>query len=62
MNIILLLVASVVALVFAITVLDQFLLELLGIIIIFIGFLRRREVFGFYRIPLIHDFSRVSGD
>lgn len=39
-----------------------YLLELLGIIIIFIGFLRSREVFGFYRVPLIHGFSRVSAD
>lgn len=34
-------------------------LELLGIIIIFVGFLRSREVFGFYRIPLIHGFRKV---
>lgn len=39
-----------------------YLLELLGIIIIFIGFLRNREVFGFYRFPLIHGFGRISGD
>jgi hypothetical protein len=39
-----------------------YLFELLGIIIIFIGFLRSREVFGLYRLPLIHGFSRVSGD
>lgn len=38
------------------------LLILLGIIIIFIGFLRSREVFGLYRFPLIHGFSRVAGD
>lgn len=31
--------------------------ELLGIIIIFIGFLRNKDIFGFYRIPLIHAFS-----
>ena len=36
------------------------LLVLLGVIIIFIGFLRGREVFGFYRFPLIHGFSRVD--
>jgi len=36
-----------------------YLFELLGIIIIFIGFLRSREVFGFYRIPLIHGFRKV---
>ncbi len=39
-----------------------YLLELLGIIIIFTGFLRSREVFGFYRFPLIHGFGRVSAD
>ncbi len=39
-----------------------YLLELLGIIIIFIGFLRSREVFGFYRFPLIHGFRKVSVD
>ncbi len=37
-----------------------YLFELLGIIIIFIGFLRSREIFGLYRFPLIHGFSRVS--
>ena len=39
-----------------------YLLELLGIIIIFAGFLRSREVFGLYRFPLIHGFSRVARD
>lgn len=39
-----------------------YLLELLGIIIIFIGFLRSREVFGLYRFPLIHGFGKVSGN
>ncbi len=39
-----------------------YLLELLGIIIIFIGFLRSREVFGFYRFPFIHGFRKVSAD
>jgi hypothetical protein len=39
-----------------------YLFELLGIIIIFIGFLRSREVFGLYRFPLIHGFSRVAVD
>lgn len=38
------------------------LLILLGIIIIFIGFLRSREVFGLYRFPFIHGFSRVAGN
>lgn len=37
-------------------------LELVGIIIIFIGFLRGREVFGFYRFPLIHGFKKVPED
>ena len=35
-------------------------LELVGIVLIFAGFLRTREVFGFYRFPLIHGFSRVA--
>jgi hypothetical protein len=39
-----------------------FIFELLGIIIIFIGFLRSREVFGLYRFPLVHGFNRVSSD
>ncbi len=38
------------------------LLILLGVVIIFIGFLRSREIFGLYRIPLIHGFSKVSVD
>ncbi len=38
------------------------LLILLGVVIIFIGFLRGREVFGFYRFPLIHGFSKISAD
>ncbi len=36
------------------------LLVLLGVIVIFIGFLRGREVFGFYRFPLIHGIKRVT--
>jgi hypothetical protein len=36
-----------------------YLLELIGIIIIFIGFLQTKEVFGFYRFPLIHGFAKV---
>lgn len=36
-----------------------YLTELLGIIIIFLGFLRSREVFGFLRVPLVHGFQRV---
>ena len=39
-----------------------YLFELLGIVIIFIGFLRSREIFGLYRFPLIHGFGKVSGD
>ncbi len=39
-----------------------YLLEFLGIIIIFVGFLRSREVFGFYRVPFTHGFSKVSVD
>ncbi len=39
-----------------------YLLELVGIIIIFTGFLRSREVFGLYRFPLIHGFKRVLVD
>lgn len=38
------------------------LLILLGVVIIFVGFLRSREVFGLYRFPLIHGFSRVPFD
>jgi hypothetical protein len=34
-------------------------LELAGIVIIFVGFLRTREVFGFFRFPLIHGFHPV---
>lgn len=37
-----------------------YIFELVGIIIIFIGFLRSREVFGLYRFPLIHGFRKVS--
>ena len=39
-----------------------YLLELVGIIIIFIGFLRSREVFGLYRFPLVHGFKRMPID
>ena len=34
--------------------------ELAGIVIIFIGFLRSREIFGLYRFPLIHGFRRLE--
>lgn len=39
-----------------------YIFELLGIIIIFIGFLRSREVFGLYRFPLVHGFRKVTSD
>ncbi len=39
-----------------------YILELVGIVIIFVGFLRSREVFGLYRFPLIHGFGRIDGD
>ncbi|APV44437.1 hypothetical protein Dform_01103 [Dehalogenimonas formicexedens] len=35
-------------------------LELAGIIIIFLGFLRSNEVFGVARFPLIHGFARID--
>jgi hypothetical protein len=38
-----------------------YVLELSGVIIIFIGFLRTKEVFGFFRFPLIHGFAPVKG-
>jgi hypothetical protein len=37
-----------------------FLLELAGVIIMFIGFLRTNEVFGIYRLPLIHGFRKID--
>ena len=37
-----------------------YILELAGVIIIFIGFLRTNEVFGFFRFPLVHGFARVK--
>ena len=37
-----------------------FTLELVGAIIMFIGFLRTKEVFGLYRFPLIHGFKKVE--
>jgi hypothetical protein len=37
-----------------------YILELSGVIIIFIGFLRTKEIFGFFRFPLIHGFARVK--
>jgi hypothetical protein len=35
-----------------------YILELAGIVIIFLGFLRNREVFGLSRFPLVHGFKR----
>jgi hypothetical protein len=35
-------------------------LELLGVAIMFVGFLRTKEVFGLYRFPLIHGFGKVE--
>jgi hypothetical protein len=37
-----------------------FLFELAGVIIMFIGFLRTKEVFGLYRFPLIHGFKQIE--
>ena len=37
-----------------------FLFELVGLIIMFIGFLRTKEVFGLYRFPLVHGFRKVK--
>jgi len=37
-----------------------FIFELAGVIIMFIGFLRTKEVFGLYRFPLIHGFKKVE--
>ena len=37
-----------------------FILELVGVIVMFIGFLRTKEVFGLYRFPLIHGFDKVE--
>jgi hypothetical protein len=37
-----------------------YILELSGVIIIFIGFLRTKEVFGFFRFPLIHGFRPIK--
>jgi hypothetical protein len=38
-----------------------FTLEFIGVIIMFIGFLRTKEVFGFFRFPLIHGFKKIEG-
>jgi hypothetical protein len=37
-----------------------FLFELVGVIIMFIGFLRTKEVFGLYRVPFIHGFKKIE--
>lgn len=37
-----------------------YLSELIGAVLIFIGFLRNKEVSGLYRFPLVHGFKRVS--
>lgn len=37
-----------------------FLLELAGVIIMLIGFMRTKEVFGLYRFPFIHGFKKVE--
>ena len=38
------------------------LLILPGVIIIFVGFLRSQEIFGFYRFPLVHGFKKMEVD
>lgn len=38
----------------------SFLFELIGVMIMFVGFLRTKEVFGLYRFPLIHGFNKVA--
>jgi hypothetical protein len=35
-----------------------FLFELVGVIVMFIGFLRTNETFGLYRFPLVHGFKK----
>jgi hypothetical protein len=37
-----------------------FVMELAGVIIMFIGFLRTKEVFGVYRFPLAHGFKQIE--
>ena len=37
-----------------------FLFELAGVIIMFFGFLRTKEVFGIYRFPFIHGFKKTE--
>ncbi len=37
-----------------------YLFEMAGVIIMFIGFLRTKEVFGLYRFPLMHGFKKIE--
>ena len=37
-----------------------FIFELAGVIVMFIGFLRTKDVFGFFRFPLVHGFKKVE--
>jgi len=37
-----------------------FIMELAGVVIMFVGFLRTREVLGLYRFPLVHGFKRAD--
>jgi len=39
-----------------------FICELAGVIVMFIGFLRTKEVFGLYRFPLVHGFKKIEKD
>ncbi len=39
-----------------------FICELAGVIVMFIGFLRTKEVFGLYRFPLVHGFKKTEKD
>jgi hypothetical protein len=34
--------------------------QLLGIVVIFVGYMRSKQTFGLYRFPLIHGFARVA--
>ncbi|MDP2953294.1 MAG: hypothetical protein Q8O76_08285 [Chloroflexota bacterium] len=38
----------------------RYIMELMGVIVIFLGFLRSQEVFGLYRFPFIHGMGRVE--
>ena len=39
-----------------------FIFELAGVIVMFLGFLRTKEVFGLYRFPLVHGFKKTEKD